>query len=283
MLKQQMITRLVAWIRARDTVRVTKEAGRPKPWTTDPILRAWRFCNVRREDDAVTRWISQHWRTPYAEDPMLWFAMCIARLVNNPSTLNLMGYPEERWKPRHFERGMSVATARYGKPWGPAYIVSTNGHAMPKPQYVAQRVLAPLWNARKDLTKQYLEVETLAAFHAQLMKFDGLGSFMAAQVVADLKYAHFMNDCEDWATWAASGPGSRRGMNRIMERDVNVSMAEKVWLERLQELRTEVNKRLSWSDPLHAQDLQNCLCEFDKYERERLGQGHPKRKYAGEK
>jgi hypothetical protein len=32
---------------------------------------------------------------------------------------------------------------------------------------------------------------------------------------------------------------------------------------------------------LHAQDLQNCLCEFDKYERVRLGEGRPKAKYNG--
>ena len=32
---------------------------------------------------------------------------------------------------------------------------------------------------------------------------------------------------------------------------------------------------------LHAQDLQNCLCEFDKYERVRLGEGRPKSTYPG--
>jgi hypothetical protein len=31
---------------------------------------------------------------------------------------------------------------------------------------------------------------------------------------------------------------------------------------------------------LCAQDLQNCLCEFDKYERVRLGQGKPKRRFV---
>jgi hypothetical protein len=33
--------------------------------------------------------------------------------------------------------------------------------------------------------------------------------------------------------------------------------------------------------PIHAQDLQNCLCEFDKYERVRLGEGRPRSKYQG--
>ena len=33
--------------------------------------------------------------------------------------------------------------------------------------------------------------------------------------------------------------------------------------------------------PLHAQDVENCLCEFDKYERTRLGEGRPRSLYAG--
>jgi hypothetical protein len=43
-------------------------------------------------------------------------------------------------------------------------------------------------------------------------------------------------------------------------------------------LQEAVNKKLP--EPLHAQDLQNCLCEFDKYERARLGQGVPKQIYT---
>ena len=31
---------------------------------------------------------------------------------------------------------------------------------------------------------------------------------------------------------------------------------------------------------LHAADLQNCLCEFDKMERVRLGEGKPKRRFV---
>jgi hypothetical protein len=48
--------------------------------------------------------------------------------------------------------------------------------------------------------------------------FDGLGSFIAAQVVADLKYIEPLNKRFDWQTFAASGPGSRRGLNRVARR-----------------------------------------------------------------
>ena len=32
-------------------------------------------------------------------------------------------------------------------------------------------------------------------------------------------------------------------------------------------------------DVLEMRDIEHCLCEFDKYERVRLGQGKPRAKY----
>ena len=31
--------------------------------------------------------------------------------------------------------------------------------------------------------------------------------------------------------------------------------------------------------PLEMRDIEHCLCEFDKYERTRLGEGRPRAKY----
>lgn len=46
---------LVGWIGEREVVRLRREAGEPKPWTDDPILRECSFCNVRREEGRPRR------------------------------------------------------------------------------------------------------------------------------------------------------------------------------------------------------------------------------------
>ena len=74
------ITQLLYFIGERKAIRIRRANGEP-PWTDDKILRDW------REDDRVTRWIAENWRTPNADDPDLWFAMAIARFVNLPDTL----------------------------------------------------------------------------------------------------------------------------------------------------------------------------------------------------
>jgi hypothetical protein len=53
---------------------------------------------------------------------------------------------------------------------------------------------------------------SLLSFYGRLKEMNGLGSFMVAQVVADVKYAQLKN-ARDWATFVAPGPGSKRGLN----------------------------------------------------------------------
>jgi hypothetical protein len=115
--------------------------------------------------------------------------------------------------------------------------------------------------------------------HERLMQFDGLGSFMAAQAVADLKYVEPLLTALDWYTFAASGPGSRRGLNRVLGYEITAPWSEANWYQQLQMLRKDIERFLPTMFELHAQDLQNCLCEFDKYERVRLGEGTPKQLY----
>ena len=143
-------------------------------------------------------------------------------------------------------------------------------------------VFNPLWNDRESL--RYVAHErTLAEAHGRLVKCKGLASFLAGQVIADLKYVKPQRDALDWETWACPGPGSRRGMNRVLNLPVHSRWDDSSWLGYLQILHEQLQPKLRAAKlpSMHAQDVQNCLCEFDKYERVRLGEGTPRRKYPG--
>ena len=49
----------------------------------------------------------------------------------------------------------------------------------------------------------------------------------------------------------------------------------RLWVNELREALMPRFLEMGWETP-HAQDIQNCLCEWDKYERARLGEGRPK-------
>lgn len=250
------------FIKERESIRLKKEKGLPRPWTVDPTLDWYRFCNVRREDDYETRWIATHWRSPCQSNPEVWFAMCVARIVNWHPTLEELGYPVP-WKPAQFKKVLAARAEREEQVFTGAYMINQSipgGKGVPKGDYVADFVLDPLWEGRK-----LFGPSPLSEFHAKLTAFKGMGSFMAAQVVADTKYTLLLSGAPDWHTWAASGPGSRRGMNLLLGQPADAPWAERAWKEAMDELRPQVNKITKLE--LHAQDVQNCLCEYSKYVR----------------
>jgi hypothetical protein len=202
--------------------------------------------------------------------------MAVARLVNWPDTLAELGYPVP-WDRSHFIKVITDREARGEKRWGPAYNISNNGSTAPKHEHIAG-VLGGLWQARTALRPQ--RGETLAAYHARLLKRDGLGSFMAAQIIADMKYVEPLRSADDWWEFAASGPGSRRGLARVLGRNTKYPWTETEWRREHRRLHKDITPELEKVDiHLHAQDLQNCECEWDKFERARLGEGKPKRCY----
>lgn len=275
-----MFEAFMAFVIERHRIYERRAAGKPAPWTKDKILQQYRFCNVYRELDRVTQWITQNWREDYAGHKDLWFAMVVARLINHPDTLVNLSLPGQ-WNKRQFLRVMHARQDSGLKSFGSAYIVSTGGRAMNKAEYLAAHVLDPMWESRTLLRPKV--GDRLQSYHARLMQFDGMGSFMAAQVIADLKYATPLRDAKDWWTFASSGPGSRRGMWNVMGQDPRKNRwKEHEWREALSELGELVRPCAKEADlpRIHAQDLQNCLCEFNKYRRTQLGTGRPKQKFT---
>lgn len=265
------------FISARERHRVAKVAGRAvdKP---DAIISKFRFCNVRRNDDRVTKWIHENYLERWRGHKDLWFALVVARLFNNEETLNDILREVLPFNSGKMALTLSKRKAKGKKNFNAAYIVSTNGRAMDKVEYVVRFILEPLWADKARLSKDIHRTEWLEDVHKILMLQNGMASFMAAQVVADLKYAD-PKRWRDFDTFVASGPGSKRGLNRVMGRPVAQPWREDEFRDELLKLRERINATLTTWEPITAQDIQNCLCEYDKYERVRLGEGVPKQLY----
>lgn len=274
---------LFRWMQERHSIYLKKEAGKPKPWTTDPILLSYKFCNVYREKDTVTKWIADNWRTPYDALPEIWFYMVIARLVNWPATLNELPDPSDNWSMDKFIYTLTDRKRRREQVFNSAYIVSTNGHAMDKALYLGTHVLAPLWRDKDKFERACTDTNSLEELYAELRGYNGLAGFMAAQVVADVKFTSRFRGATDFWTFAASGPGSKRGLNRVLGNPKDQPWRESEWLITLGRLQEQIDPMVAKAKMprVSAQDLQNCLCEFDKYERTRLGEGRPRNTYPG--
>lgn len=77
------------FIQEREKIRRNKESGLAIPWTNDPILQKYRFTNVWRQDDAVTKAVMQ--RIEHLEHkPQLAVANIIwLRSLNRVESINI--------------------------------------------------------------------------------------------------------------------------------------------------------------------------------------------------
>ena len=270
---------LFAFMRERHAIYERRQAGMPKPWTDDPILQTYKFCNIYRELDYGTQWFKRGWRERHADNPDLWFASLVYRLVNWPDTMDELGFPVP-WSAERFIKVLQARKASRLKVYSGAYMISTHGVREEKATYLA-RSLSLIWKRRKDLRPT--PFDNCQSFHARLMGCFDIGSFLAAQVVADIKYTTPLNEAEDWWTFAASGPGSRGGLNWVCERPFKAAWKEEDWYTKLMELKAGLDPLIKAAKmpKMHAQDLQNCLCETFKRAKLIEGVGRPKQKYKG--
>lgn len=287
------VERLLQFMRERHRIYLRRFVEKlPPPWTEDPILQRYKFCNIYRELDRVTVWIREHIREPYAQHPQLWFMLAAARQINWPDTLAELiedrrgAWPRRagRWSPERACKIMRARAARGDKVYTGAYMIRGAGRnkgpreAADKPHYTVYRVLVPLWEQRKDLSSKFKH--TLRGGFEALRARYGWGDFMAAQVIADLKYTPGLSMAPDWWDWAVLGPGSRRGLTRVLGDEITHGYSEDEALQHLGWVREYVEKH-SDLERLCLQDVQSALCEYDKYERTRLGEGRPRSRFNG--
>ncbi len=265
---------LVYWIREREKIRKAKEAGRPRPWTSDMILHEWRFCNVDRRDDTVTRWIFENVIAKHRASPTLWFNLVIARLVNWPDTLAALGYFDE-WDVERFVRTLNE---RDGKVWTGAYMIPAGPPGVDKARYLGDETLSSLWTRRVEAPTD----GTCASWFDFIESARSMGGFLANQVVTDMKYTSTLAHATDWETFIVAGPGTQRGLNRLFDLDLKRAWPRDKAATALDEIRWAVTVEV----PVLAgvlsdlNNVSNCLCEFDKYERVRLGEGKPRSRYV---
>jgi hypothetical protein len=282
---------LLYWMRERESIRIKKERGDPPPWTDDPILAANRFCNVRREDDAVTRWIAMHIRERYAEHPYLWLMLCIGRYINLPETLQELtctpgAWPDgEHFDPATMATVLDGRSSRREQVFNAAYKIhpgsgSPEFRRLTKNRYVAEVAIGRLWKQRAAITSGWFTPKaTLQDIVGRLMRYPGWGPFMAYQAVVDMRFTRLLANAPDIGTWAAAGPGTIRGLNRVHGRATDAGLSQEWAVIEMREIYKVIRATLPEID-IDFSDVPNILCETDKYLRMQSGDGRMKRRYT---
>jgi hypothetical protein len=180
---------------------------------------------------------------------------------------------------RHRDKGEKIFTG--------AFLINSPPRKR-KLEAIAERI-DNVWRDRESLVADLEKCTTLEAAHKRLTAYDGMGGFMAYEVVCDLRYTYLLEDATDIMSWCNPGPGCVRGLYRLNGWDWENKAAShgyappkpKDFLEQMRKLLATMNERLPRMPALEMREAEHSLCESDKYERALWGDGDMKRVYDG--
>lgn len=308
---------LLYWIRERYNIHLYKTlTGRGKPWSNDPVFQTTYFCNVHRENDKVTQWIRKE-LSPFEVGSVNYeFVMVLARFLNWPDTLAYLKDPVIRARPSmaampeftkewcaYLKQWLERRAESGEKVWGNAYVITSHGMKMSKIDYLCSHLLPDVLRALpaiqvacgvrvEEIQRPVEEAKagpptlvppTCRAAANALQQVQGIGSFLAGQIVADLKNTvdYPLYYASDKKTFVVPGPGSVRGLNWFLWGSETGGITERNFDRCFPLVRKWVDAAKLDIPYIDNQDLQNCLCEFDKYCRVKTGKGRSKRNYQG--
>ena len=266
--------------------------GMPAPWTLDTILRDHKFTNVYRAADRVSQYLIREVINIGSQEPdELIFRCVLFRIFNLPATYaglrdGLGATPSLRnWSPSHYATIINRMQNAGLQTWNGAYIMRTpadycgQGRGAKTAGWL--NVLHIMW---QQGLFDYIPLEdNLERSVKALQTYPTVGPFLAMQYATDIGYTTAVHWNEN--DYVQPGVGSLRGAQRLFTRKVADAHLPALTahliadLTRNQFIAFEERKltfqaightALRRGRSLHMMDIQNCLCEFDKYCRGRF-------------
>lgn len=255
-------------------------AGEPAPWSSDPILAVYKFCNVYRAADRVSQYmirdVCYHDEDCSPQDRI--FQIIAFRTFSKIDTwrtvrAHLGRYPTlDDLADGSFTTALEHAGHTNGGLYTGAFILcATDAYGQGRKHLNHVELWRHMFLA-DDLADRILDATSLRHVYDLLHGYPLMGDFMSYQTAIDLNYSALVNFSEN--DFTQPGPGALRGIRKCFEDLGDYKPADVImWMQQHQ---AEEMDRLGlpfnglYGRPLHAIDCQGLFCETDKYCREKV-------------
>lgn len=253
--------------------------GERAPWSQDPILQEYKFCNTFRAADRVSQdLIRQLYAENAASKADLVFRAIAYRTFSVPATWHRIVQELGR-QPRIADLddgsfGKAVEAARQSQTLYTAAFMLPSPAGAYKASDDNRKHAAHLRQfedmfLRRELGDRVSSAPSLQDVYEALLGFDMVGEFLAMQMAIDINYSTAVDFSEN--DFIFPGPGAVRGLAKVF-RSLGDSTPQQaiMWMVEHQDEQFE---RLGlqfpglWGRKLHAIDCQGLFCETDKYSR----------------
>jgi hypothetical protein len=258
----------------RQRIFLRRAEGAPAPWTDDPILRKYKFCNAYRASDRASQFLicDVIYGGDFAADDLL-MRVVLFRLFSKEKTWlalerELGPLTRATLKGRRLAETLERLQAQ-GPIYTSAFILSANSAFGHRRKHLNHIELMRTMFRRNALPRAVARSSSLGDLYRALLSYPLIGSFMAYQLAIDINYSPLVDFDED--DFTVPGPGAERGIRKIFPNGRRADMPALILRATAQqedeaagfgiELPTLFGRRL------HAIDCQNLFCEVDKYAR----------------
>jgi len=273
------LDRYTYWIEERERIRHLKEdLKQDPPWTEDPILKEFKFCQVFREDDRTTRWFRTHMREPLRNSPEVFMATIAFRFFNLIETGRTL---LDNNLHIDWDRPKAIEEIKKNPKWITGAYIVKSPNRMDKVTGVTECV-SHIWDDRENIIKQLESFTTLEEAWRFLMQYPYIGPFVSYEMVTDLRHTYLLENATDICSWGNPGPGAMRGLNRLTGRPLEFCKRSWDWHSEMLDLYDWCSQKLDLSKlnyPFEMREVEGGLCEFDKYSRILKGQGRTRSVY----
>jgi hypothetical protein len=268
--KEDRLNEFLWWMCERQEIfRKRFILGEDPPWTDDNALKSYHFCHVYRELDRGTQYLLNN-IVNRKDNRNVLFNVIFYRLLNRPDSYEAAGgftHVDD------FNADQVVSNLKAFNESNPvfssAYRVSAHKFA-DSDSKIENVVYGILDEVRKDIN-YYLErmnvVSNLERAFTRLKEIDGVGDFLAYELVTDLNYGFL--DCSE-NDFVNIGPGAENGLLHIWDESDEKYID---WLRvHSRELFTHFDLELfRWNGcrkkELTLRDIEHSLCEYAKFRR----------------
>jgi hypothetical protein len=258
----------------RQHIFLRRAFGAPAPWTDDPILRQYKFCNAYRASDRVSQFLIRDviYGGDFPDDDLLMRIILFRLFSKNETWVALEGElgPISRatLKTQRLARTLEDMQAE-GPIYTSAFILCANNAFGQGRKYLNHIELVRMMFRGRRLPLALARARSLSDVYEALLRYPLLGPFMAYQLAIDINYSPLVDFDED--DFTVPGPGAERGIRKVFPTARRRDMAGIIhWMIANQDseaMRLGIELPTLFGRQLHAIDCQNLFCEVDKYSR----------------
>ena len=246
------------------------------PWTSDPILNTYKFCNAYRVSDRVSQYLIKNViydeNKSQNEEEVL-FRILLFKIFNKIETweyleskigdyITLSNFDLEGYS-NILQEAMNIGYVIYTS----AYMSCASKEFGYDKKHQNHLALIDKMVVKDRVINRIVKAKSLEEIFHILESYPLLGKFMAYQLATDINYSEVINFDEN--SFTIAGPGAERGIDKCFIDTKGKSYADVIyWMTENQEnqfQRLGLNFKSLWGRPLKAIDCQNLFCETDKY------------------